>query len=185
MSAKPADGIVTLRALQPSDKKTFASYGVSSEIARMYGGDTTALLKEDPKRGDRWFKRMSSEPCAWIIEVDGQPVGEIRLHSLDEQDQRARLALGMFGEQHLGKGIGRKAIRLALDYAFDIMMLHRVDLRVLAFNVRAIRCYLACGFVHEGTERDSARISGEWHDDWIMSILADEHRSSQIKPGAR
>ncbi|SFC50117.1 GNAT family N-acetyltransferase [Tropicimonas isoalkanivorans] len=55
------------------------------------------------------------------------------------------------------------------------MGLHRVDLRVLSFNTRAIACYRACGFVHEGTEREAAFIDGEWHDDWIMGILSHEH----------
>ncbi|WP_051928544.1 GNAT family N-acetyltransferase [Palleronia rufa] len=51
------------------------------------------------------------------------------------------------------------------------MALHRVDLRVRAFNARAIRCYLSCGFRHEGVGREAALIDGEGHDDWIMGVL--------------
>lgn len=29
----------------------------------------------------------------------------------------------------------------------------------------------------EGTERDSALIAAEWHDDWIMGILEHDHRN--------
>jgi RimJ/RimL family protein N-acetyltransferase len=38
------------------------------------------------------------------------------------------------------------------------MNLHRVDLRVLAFNDGAIASYRKCGFVQEGCERESC-----WH----------------------
>ena len=31
--------------------------------------------------------------------------------------------------------------------AFGILGLHRIDLRVLAYNTRAISCYRRCGFV--------------------------------------
>ena len=49
--------------------------------------------------------------------------------------------------------------------------LHRIDLRVLAYNTRATRCYLRAGFVEEGREREAALVDGTWHDDVIMGIL--------------
>ena len=66
--------------------------------------------------------------------------------------------------------------RLVLAYAFD-SGLHRVGLRVLATNERAVRCYTSCGFKLEGRERESARIDGVWQDDLIMGILAREFPS--------
>jgi ribosomal-protein-alanine N-acetyltransferase len=56
------------------------------------------------------------------------------------------------------------------------MQLHRVDMRVLTFNRRAIGCYEKCGFVHEGVERESVWIDGAWTDDMRMGILEDEYR---------
>ena len=50
-----------------------------------------------------------------------------------------------------------------------------MDLRVLAYNERAIRCYLSCGFVEEGRERESALVDGERYDDLIMGVLAHEY----------
>jgi RimJ/RimL family protein N-acetyltransferase len=123
-----------------------------------------------------WFDRLSAHPHAWVIESDGALTGELRLDSLDTTDRHARLALGLFADSHLGRGIGRRAIAQALDHAFGPLGLHRVDLRVLAFNTRAIRCYTACGFRHEGTLRENAWIDGAWHDDLIMGLLAHDPR---------
>jgi RimJ/RimL family protein N-acetyltransferase len=67
-------------------------------------------------------------------------------------------------------------MQLALTYGFDDLRLHRIDLRVLAFNERAIRCYRKCGFVVEGRLRDAALVDGERHDDLIMGLLASEFR---------
>jgi site-specific DNA recombinase len=53
----------------------------------------------------------------------------------------------------------------------------RVDLRVLAFNKRAIACYEKCGFVREGVVRESVVIGGEWQSDVLMSILEHEYGS--------
>jgi RimJ/RimL family protein N-acetyltransferase len=60
---------------------------------------------------------------------------------------------------------------LALDYAFRALGLHRVSVRVLAHNARAIRAYQKCGFVAEGREREAAFIDGAWYDDLIMGVL--------------
>lgn len=104
----------------------------------------------------------------------GLCIGGIRLHSIAETDRRARLAIGIFDRRFWSHGYGTEAIRLLLAYAFSTMGLHRVDLRVLAYNTRAIRAYEKCGFIREGIERESALVDGVWHDDIIMSVLEHE-----------
>lgn len=42
-------------------------------------------------------------------------------------------------EEFWGKGYGREALTLLLNYAFLEMNLHRVYLRVFSFNKKAIR----------------------------------------------
>ncbi|MGL4199204.1 MAG: GNAT family N-acetyltransferase [Allorhizobium sp.] len=78
----------------------------------------------------------------------------------------------MYDAQQLGKGYGSEAIRLLLHHAFTELDLHRIGIRVLAYNERAIRAYLKCGFIVEGRERETAFVDGVWHDDLIMGILS-------------
>jgi ribosomal-protein-alanine N-acetyltransferase len=110
------------------------------------------------------------------VEFKGQVVGTVRLHGVDEVDRRARYAIGLLDSARLGIGLGTEVTRTVLTYGFRDMGLHRIDLRVLAFNARAIGCYLRCGFVEEGREREAAFVGGQWHDDVIMGIL--EHEAS-------
>ena len=146
----------------------------------MYGyvGDTPKEMARAD--AERWLQQLEAHPCAWIIETEEGVVGEARLDNINESDRRARLAIGLFHERHLGRGIGRHAIRLVLHHAFGLLGLHRIDLRVLSYNVRAIRCYEACGFVREGIERESARVGGEWHDDLIMAILEQDYSTAKV-----
>lgn len=115
-----------------------------------------------------------ADPHAWVIEVSGQGIGEIRLHRVDLHDQSASLAIGILDPARLGRGLGREAITLLARHAFTSMGLNRLSTRVLAFNERAIRCYRACGFVIEGRERESCRIGEDRFDDIIMDLLARE-----------
>jgi hypothetical protein len=55
------------------------------------------------------------------------------------------------------------------------LILHRVDLRVLEYNKRAIRCFEKCGFVIEGRIREDALIEDKWETDIMMSILDYEY----------
>lgn len=143
-------------------------------IMRMFGCDPANLPAFTEATAARWLEKLAAHPCAWVIEHDGKLLGEARLDALDQHEARARLAIGLYDPAKLGLGLGREAVRLVLQHAFENLNLHRVGLRVIAYNTRAIRCYLACGFVVEGREREAAFITGEWHDDVLMSILARE-----------
>jgi|SRR5262245_27951290 len=71
---------------------------------------------------------------------------------MDLQNRHGNLELGvMIGDcTFWGRGYGREVVRLLLDYGFCYLGARRIALTTNAKNERAIRCYLACGFVEEG-----------------------------------
>jgi RimJ/RimL family protein N-acetyltransferase len=164
--------LVTLRRPQPRDVAARLAIGWHREIIEAYGGDFDPEQPFTRDHAERAIAAIEKERFAWVIDVGGF-IGQIRFHSFAPQDRRAALALGIEAPQFLGKGYGTEAIRLALGYMFACG-LHRVSVRVLAHNRRAINSYRKCGFVEEGRERDSALIGGVWQDDLIMGVLAHE-----------
>jgi [ribosomal protein S5]-alanine N-acetyltransferase len=72
-------------------------------------------------------------------------------------------------------GLGREITRLVLSWAFGELGAHRVELQVLASNSRAINCYLACGFRHEGIRREAELYPNGWKDFIIMGVLHSEY----------
>jgi RimJ/RimL family protein N-acetyltransferase len=165
---------LTLRPPREGDVQGRLALGNPAEVMRMVGADPETIPPLTLARSKAWVDRLAAHPHAWIVEHAGRFLGEIRLDDLNHHDRRARLAIGFFDESKLGQGLGREAVRLLLGYAFVALGLHRVSLRVIAYNERAIRCYRACGFKEEGHERQSAFIGGQWHDDLIMGVLASE-----------
>ncbi len=174
---------LTLRDFRRGDAEDRLALGQSADIIRMFGGDPLTAGELSQAGCEVWIEKLSQHPFAWAIEHAGRWIGEIRLDAMDASDRRARLAIGLYDPQRLGRGLGREAISLLLTHAFSDLALHRVGLRVLAYNVRAIRCYRACGFVEEGREREAAFVGGEWHDDLVMGVLADEFRFHAAKSG--
>jgi RimJ/RimL family protein N-acetyltransferase len=165
---------LTLREFFAADAMDRLALGQSPEIIRMFGGDPSTVGRLSETAIEDWINGLSKHPFAWAIEHAGKWIGEIRLDALDERDRRAKLAIGIYDPKLLNRRLGREAITLLLAHAFTAMRLHRVGLRVVGYNARAIRCYSACGFVEEGREREAAFVDGEWHDDVMMGLLAHE-----------
>jgi [ribosomal protein S5]-alanine N-acetyltransferase len=165
---------VTLRKPIIQDIEDRLACGNAAEIIRMFGGDTRNMPKFTTEEATNWYERVMSHPLAWIIEFNNKCIGTARL-TVTDHDRRARYAVGIHDASKLGIGLGTEVTRLVLEYAFSVLKLHRVDLRTLQYNTRAIACFKKCGFVIEGTEREGALIEDRWETDVIMSILEHEY----------
>lgn len=163
-----------LRNPKESDVMDYYQVEISADLVRMYGGNTQQLSPKTMENAQKWIHSIQSNDCEWCVEFEGRLIGQARL-TLDDMDNRARYAVGLFDPAVWGKGLGTEVTQLVLRYAFQELRLHRVDLRVLEYNQRAIRCYEKCGFVEEGREREGALIEGKYETDIIMSILDREY----------
>ena len=169
---------IILRARKPEDTEDRVRAGRHQEIVHMYGGDTRAIKPLTREQAEKEFEQpvLPYEAIRWMIEFEGKCIGGTRL-TLFDTDRKARFAIGIFNITMLSKGLGTEATNLVLEYAFNTLSLHRVELRVLEYNKRAIACYKKCGFVIEGLERDSALVEDKWESDVMMSILEAEYRA--------
>lgn len=172
---------VVLRPLGEADVAARLALGNDLAAFRMYGGSTADFKQPTAATVAHWYEAHAAHPSAWAIALRGEGADEpsrllgfIRITVQAAQDRRASLALGIFDASLRGRGLGTEAIRIALGHAFGDMGLHRVAIRVLAFNTPAIRAYEKCGFAVEGREREAACIDGIWHDDVMMGLLARE-----------
>lgn len=171
---------VRLRPPCTDDADVRVALGNNAEIAKMYGVDADDMKPITQDVAARWLQRLTDHPHAWIIEINGVFAGEIRLDNVNRQDRRGTMAIGINNPALLGKGFGTEAITVLLCHAFGEMGLHRIGIRVLAYNKRAIRAYEKCGFVVEGRERETAYVNGRWHDDIMMGLLDREFPSKGL-----
>jgi RimJ/RimL family protein N-acetyltransferase len=165
---------VRLRPPRLDDAEARYRLGSDPDISRMYGMSQSDLRPINPEGAARWVQGLISRDYVWIIETD-RLLGHIRLDRVDLNDRRASLAIGIEDPGQLGRGLGSEAIRLVQGYAFGALALHRLSIRVVAYNSRAIRAYEKCGFVIEGREREAAFVDGAWHDDVMMGMLDREY----------
>ncbi|WP_022722390.1 GNAT family N-acetyltransferase, partial [Rhodopseudomonas sp. B29] len=164
---------VTLRKAAPRDVEAFVVLGNDPHIHEMFGGSRATFMPATPDSATSLVASLIDHPYAWIIERE-RPIGHARLDRVDLHDRRASFAIGILDPDELGKGYGTEAAKLVLRFAFGKLDLHRVSVRVLAYNSRAIGSYKKCGFVVEGREREAGLVNDCWHDDIIMGLLKRE-----------
>lgn len=162
---------LVLRRPIPTDIADRLALGRDPEIYRNLGADTRNLKSITDEQAKAWVDNIASHPAAWVIEHQGRAIGEILIDNFVEADQRAGLIIGVLDPTCLGKGLGTEAIKAVAEFCFDVLGLHKLSMRVLSFNNRAIRAYERVGFVREGLERESAFIGGVWYDDVIVGLL--------------
>ncbi|MGE5572869.1 MAG: GNAT family N-acetyltransferase [Bacteroidota bacterium] len=109
-------------------------------------------------------------------------IGAIGLHAIDYRNRHCELGIVIGREDLLGKGLGREAIGLALEFAFNFLNMHKVNLRVFEYNERGRRCYLKCGFREEGRIREQRFYDSRYWDEIIMGMTGDEFRRGGEQP---
>ncbi|MGX4667928.1 GNAT family N-acetyltransferase [Cerasibacillus sp. JNUCC 74] len=123
----------------------------------------------------------SSSSKSYIIQdkANEKAIGITSLINMDQKNRNAECIIDIGEKDYWGKGIGKEALKLLLDYAFLEMNLHRVSLRVFSFNERALHLYNKMGFKQEGVSRQALFRNGKWHDIIHMGILEREYLAMQ------
>lgn len=182
------DGEVVLRAADARHARRLAELMRDVETQVLTGSvhstahaERIASGEEDPWESLEWLEEVydrwavAEDRAVWVIEVDGEIVGEIALMDLDQFNRSCGLRLWITGARD--EGIGTRASRLAIDHAFEDVGLHRLSLEVYDHNPRARHIYESLGFVLEGTARDAFLLDGDWVDRHDMAVLAHEWES--------
>lgn len=98
-------------------------------------------------------------------------IGQVNLDAIDWKNRVGRIGIVIGSTEHTGRGFGKEAMKLLIDFSFRELNLNRLELEVYDFNERAVRCYAACGFREEGRLRERIYRNGRYHDVICMAIL--------------
>ena len=105
----------------------------------------------------------------------------VGLHEINNINRTATLGIFIGNKDYRSKGYGTEAIKLILDFGFNYLNLNNIDLALMEFNKRALKCYEKCGFKKIGRRRKCKFINGRYYDSILMDILSEEFTKSYIK----
>ena len=160
------DHDLTLRPLRDDDVEPLLAVVSRPGVSEWWG----ALDDLEHKR-----EGLRNDGNAFAIEVEGKLAGWLAFNEEDEPDYR-HAGLDIFlAPEFQGRGLGRRALRLAARWLIDERGHHRLTIDPAAHNERAIRAYASIGFRPVGVMRRYERgADGSWHDGLLMDLLAEE-----------
>lgn len=170
----------TIRLAQSDDAEAYFQQNfnpLDSEVARLTGSKTQFSRDEVVP----FFEKCLTSSDRYdfiIISKEGRILGESIINEIDYELRSANFRICIFQHDARNKGIGSWAILKAIDFSFDQLKLHRLELNVFSFNKRAINAYLKVGFKIEGVLRESVLNGQEYADNIIMSMLDWEYENA-------
>ena len=105
---------------------------------------------------------------------DDDLIGYIELDGIMWTHQMGGVSITTGDPKNWGKGYGYEAMQVVLQFAFDELNLHRVQLTVFTYNARAIALYEKLCFQREGVYREHIYCDGKRHDMYLHGLLAEE-----------
>lgn len=127
-------------------------------------------LKPDPSRED-------VVAFSVVERGSGALIGSATVWGIDTHNRNAHLGLGLVPAAR-GKGYGTDVVSVLCRYGFVVRGLQRLQVETLADNHAMLRAAEHNGFVREGTLRRSSWVMGEFLDDVVLGLLAEEWRTS-------
>jgi diamine N-acetyltransferase len=115
----------------------------------------------------------------FVIDVDEQFAGIIELVNINFIHRTAEIQM-IIKQDFQGFGFAEIAMAKGMDYAFNILNMHKLYLYVDAENHKALHIYKKLGFIQEGVLRRHFFVEGTYHDSIIMGIFRDEIQKNVI-----
>lgn len=166
---------VVLRARE-AEEAAFYQAGISRPELRAWLAHYLPVSLADERA---WLEARPKDAVAFTVALreGGRPIGGCELRLGPSPHRTADLGIALFEDEFLGRGYGTEALRLLLGYGFDVLNLHRIELKVYENNPRAARCYEKCGFRREGRLREARWWAGRWWEVDLFGLLAPEWRA--------
>lgn len=182
MKLRPAYPVRTERL----DLRPFAAGDFDAVLDLRSRPDVARYLLTEPLGPDQVRAFLRKAPADTVLDEAGQQlnlavvlrdtgelVGDVVLIWRSGESEMAELGF-IFHPDHRGKGYAREASEAMLAMAFDGLGLHRVIGRCHADNTASQGLMTRLGMRHEAHFVRNERVKGEWTDELVFAMLAEE-----------
>jgi RimJ/RimL family protein N-acetyltransferase len=178
---------LALRRFRLDDLATFVNYRSDPDVAR-YQSWTAPYPAAD---GDRLIRNMRRQhpdtPGEWFqfaitLRSTGELIGDCgaKPNAFDATHTQIGYTIG---RAHQRRGYGSEAVQALLGYLFDARRMHRVTANCDGRNAASMGLLERVGLRREGVMLASVWAKGEWTDDVLYAMLADEWAASCNRKG--
>ena len=168
--------LIKLRAFEASDWETHFYWDQDSEMQRLLDRIHFPRSKEVTKRWAETTAAKEPEGDTFFFEIEnlsGEQVGIISTHACNPRTGTFSYGVAI-RQEHRHKGYASEAILLVLRYYFQELRYQKVTAQVFSFNEASISLHQHLGFQEEGRLRRMLFTKGQFHDELIFGLTAEE-----------
>jgi [ribosomal protein S5]-alanine N-acetyltransferase len=171
---------VTLRDLRLSDAAPLFAMLTAVEVARFISPPPTTL--EAFERFIAWTarQRIAGRYICFAVTLAGSDtaIGIFQLRELSRDFMTAEWGFAI-GSPFWGSGVFQSGADLLVQFAFDVVGVHRLEARAAVKNGRGNGALRKIGAVQEGLLRRSFLKNGEYLDQVLWTILDEDWREER------
>lgn len=108
------------------------------------------------------------------LEADDKVVGHVDIAVFERGDHTQGAIGWLLGRAHQGHGFATEAVTALLGVGFEQLGLHRITARTGKENRRSWYLMERVGMRREAHFRHSHKVRGQWSDELVYAILAEE-----------
>lgn len=177
--------IVTLRELRESDAPALLELLTTEEVARFISPPPTTI--DGFERFIQWARRecAAGRYICYAVVPRGTDtaIGIFQIRELEPAFGTAEWGFAL-GSPFWGRGVFMDAAKLAVEFAFETVGVHRLEARAAVANGRGNGALAKIGAVKEGVLRRSFQRNGTYLDQALWSIVRDDWRRSKAVWGS-
>ncbi|MFD1362485.1 GNAT family N-acetyltransferase [Lentibacillus salinarum] len=159
---------IKLRALEKDDLTFLHKLFNNADVMHYWFSESYMSMEKLKESFDKCY---DNERNREFILTDGhEPLGYVGLFDIDPRHRHAEFAI-IIDPSHQGNGYAGSATKLAMDYAFSVLNLHKLYLLVAKTNEKAGHIYEKLGFRVEGELAQHFFINGAYEDAIMMGIF--------------
>ena len=134
-----------------------------------------------------WESRRSMDITNMVDQIDlvvewkekSKVIGNIGILISKNIDNKQGTIGWLLGNKFQGQGFASEAARALLTFGFDTLGLHRISAGTSRDNIRSWLLMERIGMRREAHFKQSEYVNGEWQDEFIYGILAEEWHSKK------
>ncbi len=106
-----------------------------------------------------------------VCSHDSKAIGTIELFDFDALNGRVGIGILIDGSEQ-GKGYAQEALRVLIDYCFEILMLKQVFCNISASNEKSIHLFRKIGFTESGCKKSWNKTGqNTYEDEFILQLI--------------
>lgn len=169
-----------MRRFEYTDNEDMLKNWVSDPaIQSMYSEPVYTTKQEVKELLDKYigaYEKKDYYRWAIILKKTGECIGQIAYFLVDSKNHFAEIEY-CIGSRFQSKGFATEATKAVIQFGFNKMNLHKVQICHKSINIPSKKVIEKCGLVYEGALRDFFYMDGQYVDRLYYSILKGEFLS--------